>query len=189
MNIVDGKPLGFFGKRDDQFVNDRIRNLREKRNNIQDKIYELSNQLSQLKEENDSIQNEIDNEFLKQERAFDLVGKYIQCANKIYFVTDVERLFEGVRILSNWYCYPEDKLAILLISLDDQPASVRESVAKDSIAWNVVTDSAGQAMQLIDLYNVSALPRCFLIDEEKRIIMKTDNEVEIRQTLEKLIEE
>ena len=44
-------------------------------------------------------------------------------------------------------------------------------------------------MQLIDLYNVSALPRCFLIDEEKRIIMKTDNEVEIRQTLEKLIEE
>ena len=85
--------------------------------------------------------------------------------------------------------YPEDKLAILIVSLDDQPASVRESVAKDSIAWNVVTDSAGQAMQLIDLYNVSALPRCFLIDEEKRIIMKTDNEVEIRQTLEKLIEE
>ena len=85
--------------------------------------------------------------------------------------------------------YPNDKLAILLVSLDDQPASVRESVAKDSIAWNVVTDSAGQAMQLIDLYNVSALPRCFLIDEEKRIIMKTDNEVEIRQTLEKLIEE
>lgn len=85
--------------------------------------------------------------------------------------------------------YPNDKLAILLVSLDDQPASVRESVAKDSVAWNVVTDSAGQAMQLIDLYNVSVLPRCFLIDEEKRIIMKTDNEVEIRQTLEKLIED
>ena len=62
-------------------------------------------------------------------------------------------------------------------------------IVKDSITWNVVTDSAGQAMQLIDLYNVSALPRCFLIDEEKRIIMKTDNEVEIRQTLEKLIED
>ena len=89
MNIIefDGKTLEFSGKKDDQFVNDKIRKLREKRNNIQDKIYELSNQLSQLKEENDSIQNEIDNEFLKQERAFDLVGKYIQCANKIYFVT------------------------------------------------------------------------------------------------------
>ena len=85
--------------------------------------------------------------------------------------------------------YSTDQLAILLVSLDDQPASVRESVAKDSIPWNVVTDSAGQAMQLIDLYNFSVLPRCFLIDEEKRIIMKTDNEVEIRQTLERLIAE
>ena len=66
---------------------------------------------------------------------------------------------------------------------------MRESVAKDSIPWNVVTDSEGQAMLLIDLYNVSVLPRCFLIDEEKRIIMKTDNEVEIRQTLERLIAE
>ena len=112
MNMVefDGKPLEFSGKKDEQFVNDRIRKLREKRNNLQDKIYELSNQLSQLKEENDNIQDEIDNEFLKQERAFDLVGKYIQCNNKIYFVTDIERLFEGVRILSNWYCGPEDKL-------------------------------------------------------------------------------
>lgn len=122
MNIVDGKPLGFFGKRDDQFVNDRIRNLREKRNNIQDKIYELSNQLSQLKEENDNIQDEIDNEFLKQEHAFDLVGKYIQCNNKIYFVTDVERLFEGVRILSNWYCYLEDKL--VYASCKEKPLKV-----------------------------------------------------------------
>lgn len=112
MNTVEfeGKPLEFSGKRDEQFVNDKIRKLREKRNNLQDKIYELSNQLSQLKEENDNIQDEIDKEFLKQEHAFDLVGKYIQCANKIYFVTDVERLFEGVRILSNWYCYLEDKL-------------------------------------------------------------------------------
>ena len=112
MNKIEfeGKPLEFSGKRDEQFVNDKIRKLREKRNNIQDKIYELSNQLSQLKEDNYSIQDEIDNEFLKQEHAFDLVGKYIQCNNKIYFVTDVERLFDGVRILSNWYCYLEDKL-------------------------------------------------------------------------------
>ena len=112
MNKIEfeGNPIEFSGKRDEQFVNDRIRKLREKRNNLQDKIYELSNQLSQLKEENDNIQDEIDNEFLKQEHAFDLVGKYIQCNNKIYFVTDVERLFDGVRILSNWYCYLEDKL-------------------------------------------------------------------------------
>ena len=122
MNTIDGKSLEFSGKRDEQFVNDKIRKLREKRNNLQDKIYELSNQLSQLKDENDNIQDEIDNEFLKQEHAFDLVGKYIQCNNKIYFVTDVERLFEGVRILSNWYCYPEDKL--VYASCKEKPLKV-----------------------------------------------------------------
>ena len=124
MNKIEfeGNSIEFSGKKDEQFVNDKIRKLREKRNNIQDKIYELSNQLSQLKEDNDSIQDEIDNEFLKQEHAFDLVGKYIQCTNKIYFVTDVERLFEGVRILSNWYCYPEDKL--VYASCKEKPLKV-----------------------------------------------------------------
>ena len=64
----------------------------------------------------------------------------------------------------------------------------RKVLAKDSIDWNLVTDSAGQAVMLFDLYNVNALPRCFLIDEEKKIILKTDNGIEVKQTLEKLIE-
>lgn len=84
--------------------------------------------------------------------------------------------------------YPKEKVDMLLISLDDNQADVRKVLAKDSIAWNLVTDSAGQAAMLVDLYNVSALPRCFLIDEEGKIILKTDNGVEIKQTLENLIE-
>lgn len=85
--------------------------------------------------------------------------------------------------------YPKEKLDILLISLDDNQKQVREVIRTDSIRWNLVTDSAGQAAMLIDLYNVNALPRCFLIDEERKIIMKTENGVEIKQTLEKLFEE
>lgn len=84
--------------------------------------------------------------------------------------------------------YPKEKIDMLLISLDDNPKEVRKLLAKDTIAWNLVTDSAGQAAMLINLYNVSALPRCFLIDEEGKIILKTDNGVEIKQTLENLIE-
>lgn len=84
--------------------------------------------------------------------------------------------------------YPKEKVDMLLISLDDNPAEVRKLLEKDSIDWNLVTDSAGQATMLVDLYNVNALPRCFLIDEEGKIVMKTDNGVEIEQTLEKLIE-
>lgn len=85
--------------------------------------------------------------------------------------------------------YPKDKLDILLISLDDDPVNLRKVLAKDSIAWNLVTDSAAQATTLLDLYNVSALPRCFLIDEDHKILMKTENGIEIRQTLENLFEE
>lgn len=84
--------------------------------------------------------------------------------------------------------YPKEKVDMLLVSLDDDPKEVRKLLAKDSIAWNLVTDSAGQATMLVDLYNVNALPRCFLIDEEGKIIMKTDNGLEIQQTLEKLVE-
>lgn len=84
--------------------------------------------------------------------------------------------------------YPKDKVEMLLVSLDDDPKEVRKLLAKDSIDWNLVTDSAGQATMLVDLYNVNALPRCFLIDDEGKIIMKTDNGLEIEQTLEKLVE-
>ena len=42
---------------------------------------------------------------------------------------------------------------MLLISLDDDPQEVRKLLAKDSINWNLVTDSAGQATMLVDLYN------------------------------------
>ncbi|MGM9759413.1 MAG: redoxin domain-containing protein [Parabacteroides sp.] len=84
--------------------------------------------------------------------------------------------------------YPTDKVEILLISLDDKPKELRQMLSQDSIAWNVVTDSAGQATQLIDLYNVNALPRCFLIDEEGILVLKTDNGIELKQTLETLID-
>lgn len=133
MNTIEfeGKPLIVNGKSDDQFVNDRIRELREKRNNLQDKIFELSKQLNQLEKDRNNTQDEIDNEFLKQEHAYDLVGKYIQCNSKIYFVTGVERLFDGVKILSNLYCNLKDKLfyiesgkgdALLVISFENLSA-------------------------------------------------------------------
>lgn len=84
--------------------------------------------------------------------------------------------------------YAKDKLDILLISLDDSQKDVRDVLKKDSIRWNLVTDSAGQAAMLIDLYNVNALPRCFLIDEEGKILLKTENGLEVKQTLEKLLD-
>lgn len=84
--------------------------------------------------------------------------------------------------------YKKEDLDILLVSLDDNPYEVRNFLKKDTIQWNVVTDSANQAAILFDLYNVSALPRCFLIDENNKIILKTDNGAEIIQTLGNLLD-
>jgi peroxiredoxin len=83
--------------------------------------------------------------------------------------------------------YPEEKLEQLLVSLDDDMSALRKLLKEDSIQWNLVADSAGQATMMVDLYNVSALPRCFLIDEEGKIVLKTENGVEIKQTLEQLL--
>lgn len=85
--------------------------------------------------------------------------------------------------------YPKDKLGILLVTLDTNSDELRSQLVKDSIAWNIVTDSAGQAIRLIDLYNVNVLPRCFLIDENHKIILKTENDLELEQALENIFEE
>ena len=98
------------GKSDEAFVNEKIKTLRRMRDDYQAEINNVSKNLKYLQDKRDSIQKEIDQEFLKQERAYDLVGKYIQCGSEIYFVTGVERLFDGVKIVSNWYCDPNDKL-------------------------------------------------------------------------------
>jgi peroxiredoxin len=81
---------------------------------------------------------------------------------------------------------PKDSLNVMLVSLDENPQELRDLLRKDPIRWNVVTDSAGQAIELLDLYNVNSLPRCFLLDKEGKIILKTDNGVELKKTLESL---
>lgn len=87
-----------------------------------------------------------------------------------------------------YHKYPQDSLSMLLVSLDDNMPEVKKLIEKDKIKWNLVTDSAAQATQLIGLYNVRDLPLCYLIDEKGKIILKTDNGLELKQTIEKLFE-
>jgi peroxiredoxin len=85
--------------------------------------------------------------------------------------------------------FPEDSLGVLLVSLDENLRQVREQVAGDSIRWNIVADSAGQAIALMDTYNVGILPSCYLIDREGNILLKTDNGIELKQALGGLLKE
>jgi peroxiredoxin len=83
--------------------------------------------------------------------------------------------------------FSRDTLDALLVSLDDYVEDVRKMVNQDSISWNVVTDSAGQAINMFDLYNVSSLPNCFLIDGEGVIQLRTDNGLELSTVVDELI--
>jgi peroxiredoxin len=83
--------------------------------------------------------------------------------------------------------YPKDSLEILLISLDDEMNEVRDMLLRDTIQWNLVTDSAGQAINLFEKYNVSSLPKCFLMDKRGIIKLRTANGMELRQTIDEMI--
>jgi len=80
--------------------------------------------------------------------------------------------------------FPKDSLSVMLVSLDENPQELRDLLRKDPVQWNIVTDTAGQAIELLDLYNVNVLPHCFLMDKEGTIILKTDNGVELLKALE-----
>lgn len=84
--------------------------------------------------------------------------------------------------------YPEDSLGLLLVSLDEEEEDVRELIKNDSIKWNVVIDSSGQAIEMLDLYNVNVLPKCFLISPDGIIILKTENGNELKQILSGLLQ-
>jgi len=84
--------------------------------------------------------------------------------------------------------FPKDSLSVMLVSLDDNPQELRDLLHKESMQWNIVADSTGQAINLLDLYNVNVLPRCFLMDKDGYIILKTDNGVELRKVLETFIQ-
>ena len=83
--------------------------------------------------------------------------------------------------------FPKDSLYVLLVSLDESPHELRTLIRKEPIQWDIVPDSLGQAIELLDLYNVNVLPRGFLIDKAGQIILKTENGVELKQMLEQLI--
>ena len=76
---------------------------------------------------------------------------------------------------------------ILLICLDDEPDELRKWMLQDSIQWNLVADSAGQSIQMFENYNVNALPKCFLMDTEKIIMLNTMNGEELKQTVDEVM--
>ena len=100
----------------------------------------------------------------------------------IYHTEDVfpDKLIETI---------PADSIQIIVICLDEDPEKIRKALSKESFRWNVVTDSAGQAVEMMDTYNVASTPLYYLIDKSGKIVIKTDNGIELKQKLDELIPE
>jgi len=82
--------------------------------------------------------------------------------------------------------YSKDSIDVMVVSLDENPQELRNLIRNDSIQWNIVSDSIGQAIGLLDLYNVNVLPHCFLMNKEGYILLKTEDGTELRHMLEQL---
>lgn len=85
--------------------------------------------------------------------------------------------------------HPDKELNLLVVTMDNNCNQIRNYLQSDSIAWNLVADSAGQATALMDLYNVSELPLCYLIDKDKKILLKSENSLEVNDVLDELLGE
>ena len=75
---------------------------------------------------------------------------------------------------------------MIVLTLDNNTKEIRNAIKHDTIQWNVVADSASQVASLLDLYNVSELPSYYLIDKDKKILLKTENNMEVRDGLDDL---
>lgn len=84
------------------------------------------------------------------------------------------------------YQHKKDSLNVIVLTLDNNTKEIRNAIKHDTIQWNVVADSASQVASLLDLYNVSELPRYYLIDKDKKILLKTENNMEVRDGLDDL---
>ena len=83
--------------------------------------------------------------------------------------------------------FSKDSLSVMLVSLDENPQQLRSLVRSDSIQWNIIPDSIGQSIGLVDVYNINVLPHCFLMNKEGYIVLKTESGAELRHMLEQLI--
>lgn len=66
--------------------------------------------------------------------------------------------------------FPKKELAILTVSLDENPADWQNLVTEQKIDWQQAVDSAGWGSEMASNYNVLSIPCNYLIDKEGIII-------------------
>jgi peroxiredoxin len=66
--------------------------------------------------------------------------------------------------------FPEKKVGMLTVSLDENISDWKELAKEEGITWMQAIDNAGWASNMVSLYNVSEIPCNYLIDKDGKII-------------------
>jgi peroxiredoxin len=66
--------------------------------------------------------------------------------------------------------FPEKKVGMLTVSLDENISDWKELAKEKGITWMQAIDNAGWASNMVSLYNVSEIPCNYLIDKDGKII-------------------
>jgi peroxiredoxin len=96
---------------------------------------------------------------------------------------------ENPNIVRAYEKYHAKGFEIYGVSLDQQKAKWQKAINDDKLFWTQVSDLQGWRSSAAGLYNVSAIPASFLLDEEGIIIAKNVRGPALQQKLEELLGE
>ncbi len=85
--------------------------------------------------------------------------------------------------------YSKNGFAIFAVSLDTNRKMWETASKRDGVTWPQISDLQGWKSPMAAAYNISALPKSFLLDEEGRIIAKNLRGPQLATKLEELLKE
>lgn len=83
--------------------------------------------------------------------------------------------------------FKDKGFTVMGFSLDNQKQAWLKSIKADDLIWTQVSNLTGWDNEVVDLYDVNAIPRGFLVDETGKIIAKDKRGEELRETVQKYL--
>jgi len=122
----------------------------------------------------------------KMLRLADFRGKYVVLD---FWVTWCEPCVEELpNLQALWKNYGrDDRLAVISLSLDDEPSKPKEFAEKADLGWIQGFLGKEKGKSVTEGYGVSGVPHFFLIDPKGRIIANGHSGKEIKEEVEKLL--
>jgi peroxiredoxin len=89
------------------------------------------------------------------------------------------------RIQKVWEQYKDEDFVVLLVSLDDKPATVEQFLKKKKLPGVLALGEGGLKGELAKLYNIESLPTNFLIGPDVKVIVNDVDAAKLRSAVRK----